>query len=217
MAKKGNEIVARLQRRIGTCDDGLFGKNTLKAACEYYHFRSDVGAHFFGQLSVESCNFTVFSENLNYSKKGLLTTFPKYFPTEELAGRYANNPEAIANRVYANRMGNGDESSGDGWKYRGRGAIQLTGYYNYKRFWEWYSEFQGQSGEATFMDRPERVVEEYAFLSAVFFFSERQLFETIAGVSESEIKRVTKLVNGGYNGIEQRIKKTQEYYKILNK
>lgn len=217
MATKANEIVAKLQRRIGTCDDGLFGKNTLKAACKYYTLRPDVGAHLFGQVSVETCNFSVFSENLCYSKAGLLTTFPKYFPTEELAKRYAKDPEAIANRVYANRLGNGDEDSGDGWKYRGRGAIQLTGKCNYEEFWKWYSTFQGQSGERSFVECPERVVEEFAFLSAIFFFNTKHLFQSIDGVSETEITRVTKIVNGGTNGLQQRIKKTQEYYKILTK
>lgn len=215
MAKCGNEILARLQRSVGVCDDGLFGKNTLRAACKHFHLRPDIGAHFFGQISVETCNFTQFSENLNYSKAGLLKTFPKFF-TEKEADVYARNPEAIANRVYANRLGNGNEESGDGWRYRGRGAIQLTGKCNYEDFWTWVNDRETICG-LNVVYFPERVVEDLAFVSAFYYFDTRKLFDTIRGISLDEITRVSKIVNGGTHGLEQRIKKTQEYYKILMK
>lgn len=217
MARYGNEVVARFQRYVGVCDDGLFGKNTLRAACNHFHMGPDVGAHFFGQISVETCNFTQFSENLNYSKAGLLRTFPRYF-TEEEAGLYARNPKAIANRVYANRLGNGNEESGDGWRYRGRGAIQLTGKWNYENFWKWYTaQTQESVCGLSIIYFPERVVEDLAFTSAIYYFETRKLFDTIRGISLDEITRVSKIVNGGIYGLEQRIKKTQEYYKILVK
>ena len=91
-------------------------------------------AHFIAQCAHESGNFVFIKENLNYKAASLRKVFPKYFPTDELAAQYANRPERIANRVYANRMGNGDEASGDGWRYCGRGLIQLTGKDNYTFF-----------------------------------------------------------------------------------
>lgn len=108
----------------------------LNVVIKYYEIDKTVErlAGFLAQLSHESGGFNHTIENLNYSAKGLMTTFKKYFPTEELAKQYERKPEKIANRVYANRMSNGPESSGDGWKFRGRGLIQLTGKFNYTKF-----------------------------------------------------------------------------------
>lgn len=110
----------------------------LNDICDYYEISSTPErlAAFLAQVGHESGGFNATIENLNYSAKGLMTTFKKYFPTEELAKQYERKPEKIANRVYANRMSNGPESSGDGWKFRGRGLIQLTGRFNYTKFAE---------------------------------------------------------------------------------
>ena len=119
-----------LQEKIGTIADGAFGPNTLRAAMAYYKMTPYRAAHFFGQTAHETNTYRAFSENLNYSAGGLKKIFRKYFPGD-LEEEYARKPEKIASRVYGNRMGNGDEESGDGWKYRGRGALQLTGKNNY--------------------------------------------------------------------------------------
>jgi putative chitinase len=123
-----------LQEKIGVTADGAFGPGTMKKAMEFYKFTPERAAHFFAQTAHESGNFKAFSENLNYGAKGLLGIFKKYFPTEEKALEYERKPEKIANLVYASRMGNGDEASGEGWKFRGRGALQLTGKDNYQAF-----------------------------------------------------------------------------------
>ena len=115
-----------LQEKIGVTADGSFGPGTMKAAMAFYKFTPIRAAHFFAQTAHETGEYKLFSENLNYSAQGLQGTFGKYFPGT-LEESYARNPEKIANRVYADRMGNGNEASGDGWKYRGRGALQLTG------------------------------------------------------------------------------------------
>ena len=122
-----------LQKKIGVKPDGAFGPGTLKAAMAFYKMSPERAAHFFAQTGHETGEFKLFSENLKYSADGLKKVFSKYFP-DDLAKAYAHQPEKIANRVYASRMGNGDEKSGDGWKYRGRGALQLTGKSNYNAF-----------------------------------------------------------------------------------
>jgi putative chitinase len=122
-----------LQTKIGVTADGLFGPGTMKKAMEFYKFTPVRAAHFFAQTAHETGGFKLFTENLNYSADGLQKIFGKYFPGT-LEESYAKNPQKIANRVYASRMGNGDEASGDGWKFRGRGALQLTGKDNYTAF-----------------------------------------------------------------------------------
>jgi len=124
--------LVNLQKKIGVNADGAFGPGTLKAAAEHYKLNENRAAHFFAQCAHESGNWKATSENLNYGAKGLRGIFGKYFPTDALAKAYERQPMKIANKVYANRMGNGPESSGDGWKFRGRGFLQLTGHDNYK-------------------------------------------------------------------------------------
>jgi putative chitinase len=125
--------IKSLQTKIGAKADGAFGPGTMKAAMAFYKLTPIRAAHFFGQTAHETGNFKLFSENLNYSANGLKKIFGKYF-TASTALSYARNPEKIANKVYGNRMGNLDESSGDGYKFRGRGALQLTGKSNYEAF-----------------------------------------------------------------------------------
>jgi putative chitinase len=162
-------------------------------------------AHFFGQCAHESGNFKTFSENLNYSADGLTKTFKKYFPTVASAAGYARKPEKIANKVYANRMGNGPESSGDGWKFRGRGPIQLTGKSN-------YTAFSQDIGRPDVLTNPDLVCGELAFESALWFFRKNNLLAIAdKGTSVPVITQITKRVNGGTHGLDDRIKKTQQF------
>lgn len=151
-------------------------------------------AHFFSQVLHESGFMHYDMENLNYSSTALRNVFGKYFPTREMADAYARNPEKIANRVYANRMGNGSESSGDGWKYRGRGLIQLTGKTNYRAFAAWMSDER-------IVDDPDLVASEYAVHSAVFYWDKNNL-NRIA--DRDDVEALTKRINGGLNGIAHR-------------
>lgn len=152
-------------------------------------------AHFIAQLAHESGSFQYSSENLNYSDKALRAVFGRYFPTEELANEYARQPEKIANRVYANRMANGNEVSGDGWKYRGRGLIQLTGRDNYTQC--------GAALKLDLVDQPNQLAEDpqIAVDAAAWFWDMRYL-NTYA--DQDDIKSITKRINGGYNGLEDR-------------
>lgn len=165
-------------------------------------------AHFLSQVGHESGNFKHTVENLNYSDKALRAVFGKYFTTDELAQEYARQPEKIANRVYANRMDNSDETSGDGWKFRGRGYIQLTGKHNYSKF----NEFV----EDNIIDNPDLVAEKYPLLSAGWFWHANSL-NAIAdqGSDEETVKKVTKRVNGGHIGLEDRLKHFGEFYGLL--
>jgi putative chitinase len=194
------------QNKIGTTPDGAFGPGTFKAAMGYLKLSPERASHFFGQTGHETGDFLVFSENLNYSISGLKKIFSKYFPGD-LAEQYANKPEKIANRVYANRMGNGNEQSGDGWKYRGRGAIQLTGKEN-------YSLFSRHLGKPEIITNPDLVSTEFAFESALFFFDKNKLWSICdRGVNAASILALTKRINGGTNGLSDREAKTVKYYR----
>ena len=160
--------VKLLQEKIGVTADGAFGPNTLRAAMAFYKMTPYRAAHFFGQTAHETNSYKAFSENLNYSANGLSKIFGKYFPGD-LEKEYARKPEKIASRVYGNRMGNGDEESGDGWKFRGRGALQLTGKNNYTAFAKYLDKPE-------ILDNPDLVASEYAFESAMFFFDKNNLW-----------------------------------------
>lgn len=199
-----------LQTKIGVTADGAFGPGTLKAAMAYYKMTPERAAHFFAQTAHESGGFKAFSENLNYSADGLNKIFPKYFKN---AGRdanaYSRNPEKIANVVYASRMGNGDIASGDGWKFRGRGALQLTGKDNYKAFADYLKKPE-------IMTNPDLVATEYSFESAMFFFERNKLWSICdQGVNDASILSLTKRINGGTHGLDDRSEKTKKYYGYL--
>lgn len=167
-------------------------------------------AHFLAQCGHESGGFKIVYENLNYSANGLRKTFGKYFTTDELALKYAKQPEKIANRVYSNRMGNGAESVGEGWRYRGRGYIQLTGKENYSRF--------DKTVDDDILATPDLVATTYPLASAAFFFNSNNLWPLCdRGSTDADVIAVTKRVNGGTNGLPDRIKHFQEYWKTLNK
>lgn len=165
-------------------------------------------AHFLSQCAHESGNFKFLTENLNYSADGLLKIFPKYFKDKATADAYARKPEKIGSRVYANRMGNGDEASGEGYKFRGRGYIQLTGKDNYKQF----SDFIGEDVVAN----PDLVATKYPLTSAAFFFNKNGLW-TICdkGDTTDVVTLVTKRVNGGTHGLDDRINKFNTFNTLL--
>jgi putative chitinase len=198
-----------LQTKIGVGADGAFGPGTLKAAMAYYKMTPERAAHFFAQTAHESGNFKAFAENLNYGAAGLTGIFKKYFPTNEKALLYERKPEKIANLVYGNRMGNGDEASGDGFKFRGRGALQLTGKDNYKAFSEYLKNPE-------IMTNPDLVADQFAFESAIFFFDRNKLWDICdKGVNKDTILALTKRINGGTHGLADREEKTLKYYGYL--
>ena len=165
-------------------------------------------AHFLAQAGHESGGFKAVNENLNYGAKGLLGIFKKYFPTEEKAKLYERKPEKIANLVYGSRMGNGPEASGEGWKFRGRGYIQLTGKDNYKAFDAVVAE--------SIVDNPDLVATKYPLLSAAWFFHKNGLHKIAdQGATDAVVTSVTKRVNGGTIGLPDRIKHFKEYYDLL--
>jgi putative chitinase len=164
-------------------------------------------AHFLAQCGHESAGFKAIQENLNYSADGLKKIFPKYFPGN-LAEGYAKNPEKIASKVYGSRMGNGDETTKEGFKFRGRGYIQLTGKDNYTKF----AKFIGEDT----VSNPDLVATKYPLASAAFFFDSNKLW-TICdkGADDATVTAVTKRVNGGTIGISDRIKHFKEYFALL--
>lgn len=162
-------------------------------------------AHFLAQCGHESGGFKVVNENLNYSSDGLKKVFPKYFPGT-LSESYARQPEKIASRVYGGRMGNGIEETKEGFKFRGRGYIQLTGKDNYTAF--------GKSINEDVVSNPDVVSTKYPLLSAAWFFSKNCLSKCV-DESDATITSVTKCVNGGTNGLEDRKKHFREYYSLL--
>ena len=194
-----------LQTKIGITADGAWGPGTFKAAMAFYKLSPVRAAHFFAQTAHETGGFKAFSENLNYNAKGLMGIFKKYFPDAATAAKYERKPEAIANRVYASRMGNGPESSGDGWRYRGRGALQLTGRDNYKAFADYCKR-------PDVMSNPDLVATELAFESAMFFFERNKLWAICdQGVTDAAILSLTKKINGGTHGLADRSDKTKKY------
>jgi putative chitinase len=165
-------------------------------------------AHFLAQAGHESGGFKAVNENLNYGAKGLLGIFKKYFPTQEKALLYERKPEKIANLVYGGRMGNGAEPTGEGWKFRGRGYIQLTGKDNYKAFDAVVAE--------SIVDNPDLVATKYPLLSAAWFFHKNGLHKIAdQGATDAVVTSVTKRVNGGTIGLPDRIKHFKEYYNLL--
>lgn len=199
-----------LQQASGVKPDGVFGPATFKAAAAHLHLSDNRAVHFFAQCCHESGNFKYYEENLNYSADGLLKTFGYHFKDRITALAYERKPQKIANRVYANRMGNGDEASGDGWKHRGMGAIQLTGKVNQTEFF--YSIIQ-----PNLIDTPEVLIDKYAFDSAIFFFDRNNLWEICdKGTSEDEVTALTRRINGGFNGLGERIKLTEKFKAYLS-
>ena len=199
--------LVNLQKKIGVTADGAFGPGTLKAAAAFYKLSPDRAAHFFAQTAHESGGFKAFSENLNYGAKGLRGIFGKYFQTDAIAKAYERQPQRIANRAYANRMGNGDEASGEGFAFRGRGALQLTGKFN-------YSEFAKYVNRPDVMTNPDLVAGELCFESALWFFDKNKLWSICdKGINEAAIRELSSRINGSKNphGLDDRRMKTKKY------
>lgn len=165
-------------------------------------------AHFLAQAGHESGGFKFVNENLNYGSKGLLAIFGKYFPDQKKAVLYERKPEKIANLVYGNRMGNGPENSGDGYKYRGRGYIQLTGKDNYLAF--------SKSINEDVVSNPDLVATKYPLASAGWFFHKNGLHKIAdEGATPLVVTKITKRVNGGTHGYEDRLQRFNKYYELL--
>lgn len=162
-------------------------------------------AAFLSQCAHESGYFTRLVENLNYSASRLMEIWPKRFPTLDIANQYARNPEKLANFVYSNRLGNGPPNSGDGWKYRGRGLIQLTGKSNYAKC--------ALDLKTNFVNQPELLEKEAgAVQSAMWFWNINHLNNY---ADKEDIKGLTKAINGGYHGLDERIMLYEKAKKIL--
>lgn len=206
-----SQIVKTFQAKIGTTPDGVIGRQTVKKSAEYFNMSDTSAAHFFGQCHHETAGFKFFSENLNYSEGALLRVFSKYFGDSPKldASQYARQPQKIANVVYSSRMGNGEPETNDGWNYRGRGAIQLTGKNNYKKF----ASFMNES---SIVSDPDLVADVYPFESAIFFFDTNNLWRYTDKVDDASIRIVSRRVNGGFNGLADRIKQTKMYYRLLS-
>lgn len=163
-------------------------------------------AAFLAECAHESTEFTVLEENLHYTAAELLECFPAYFANTMIAGAYAGQPERIANRIYANRLGNGPETSGDGWNYRGRGLIQLTGKFNYQAFGNTIGYLLEDVTD--FLQTNAGAVQ-----SACYFWNSRPMLNTLADTGD--IDRISRLVNGGINGLEDRHQRYIRAVKIL--
>lgn len=206
-------IILEFQKKYELVQDGVIGKKTLLKIKEVLGIDSDIVlAHFMGQCAHESGNFSSSVENLNYSADGLLKTFNKYF-NKASALKYQRNPEKIANKVYANRMGNGDEKSGDGWKYRGMGLIQLTGKDNQLKF----MKYAGISDNTL-------IASSYAFQSSWWYFLSNDIIKWCTGPENASILNVSRIINcGNVNsklipfGLDDRMKKTFYFYDLLTK
>jgi putative chitinase len=166
-------------------------------------------SHFLAQAGHESGGFKAVTENLNYGAKGLRGVFGKYFTTDAKALEYERKPEKIANLVYGNRMGNGSETTGEGFKFRGRGYIQLTGKANYQLFDKVVAE--------DLITNPDLVATKYPLLSAAWFFHKNGLHKIAdEGFTDSVVTKITKRVNGGTNGLDQRIKEFKKFFNLLS-
>lgn len=242
--------IIEFQKANGLTADGIIGKATIAKMRQVFGLNNDIHlAHLLGQIHHET-GFKHDEENLNYSADRLLQVFPKYF-NKESVNDYNRLPRLIANKVYSNRMGNGDEYSGDGWKYRGRGAIQLTGKSNYLSFQKWLNlrelnpddvagsfeygdgyryrgrgalQLTGKSNYLAFQKwlnlrdiNPDDVATKYFWKTALFFFEANKIWSLCNDVSDATITKVSKKINGGTNGLADRISKTKYYYNLITK
>jgi putative chitinase len=199
-----SDAMKALQAKVGAKPDGSFGPNTARAIAKHYDLSPARGAHLLGQASHESAGFRLVRENLNYTSETMMRVWPSRFRTLEEAQPFARNPKGLADKVYSNRMGNGE---GEGHIYIGRGFLQLTGKDNYKAF-------AADMRVPEIMQDPSLVETEYAFETALWFFEKNNLFAIAdEGVSDDTIKRISKRVNGAYIGLSHR---SEETYKVFS-
>lgn len=202
-----------LQKDLNLLSDGNIGKITFGALRMKWNLTPIQLAHFLGQCEHETGGFNIWEENLNYSSEGLLKIFPKYYPDSLLAVKHQRKPSVIANHVYGGRMGNNHPN--DGWHFKGRGAIQLTGRTNYRLFAE-------SVNTPTIMINPDLVSYHYAFDAGVWYFNENNLFRLCTDLSEETILKISRAVNLGNpnskgmpHGFEDRKAKTLKYAKYI--
>lgn len=202
-----------LQKQLNLVPDGIIGEKTFQKLSLKWNLNNYQLAHFLGQCEHETGGFTIWEENLNYSSEGLLKVFPKYYKDSLLAVKHQRKPKMIANHVYGNRMGNNQPD--DGWLYRGRGAIQLTGRTNYRLFAEYVND-------PSIMDFPNHVSMKYVFDSALWFFTENNLFRFCNGISDESILKLSKAINLGNpnssimpHGFQDRRSKTLKYASLF--
>ena len=203
-----SDAMKTLQSKIGTLPDGAFGPNTARAIAKHFELSPERGAHLLGQVAHESGGFKRTKESLYYSTpERLMQVWPSRFPTLESAIPYAKNPAKLAGKVYNGRMGNTTEE--EAALYLGRGFLQLTGKNN-------YSAFAHDMFKPEVLTDPALVENEYAMDTAIWFFEKNNLFAIAdEGVNNDTIKRITKRVNGGYHGLEDRTNQTDKIYKWL--
>jgi len=202
-----SEAMKKLQERCGVTADGAFGPNTARAIAKHYDLSPNRAAHLLGQAAHESAGFTITKENLYYSTpERIQAIWPSRFETIADAEPYAKNPQALADKVYGGRGGN----NGEGYKWRGRGFIQLT-------FRDSYRSFASDMRVPEVMEDPSLVETEYAFESAYWFFDKNGLFRMADnGIGTDNIRAITKRVNGGHHGLDDRIAQTQKIYGWLS-
>lgn len=198
-----SEALKKLQQRIGVTADGEFGPNTARAIMRFYDLSAEQAAHLLGQAAHESGLFKLTRENLNYSAEAICRVWPSRFKRLEDAEPYARNPRALADKVYGGRLGNEPD---EGHVWIGRGFLQLTGRDNYKAF-------AADMRLPDVLQDPSLCEEEYAFETALWFFRRNKLFDIADdGVDDQTIKTITKRVNGGYHGLDDRAEKTKKVY-----
>jgi len=199
-----SDALKSLQSKCGCSPDGSFGPNTARAIVKHYELSPERGAHLLGQVVHESGSFKLTRENLNYSAESMMRVWPSRFPTKESAEPYARNPKALAENVYFGRMGNDSKEKAS--LYIGRGFLQLTGFNNVR-------SFASDMRLPEVMDDPTLLEKEYAMDTAIWFFRKNNLWKICdEGVSDSVIKKLTKKINGGYTGLDHRIKETNKIY-----
>ena len=193
-----------LQTKCGCDADGSFGPNTARGIVKHYELSPERGAHLLGQIVHESASFKLTRENLNYSVEAMMRVWPSRFPTEESAKPYSRNPKALAEKVYFDRMGNDTKEKAS--LYIGRGFLQLTGYNNVRAF-------ASDMRVPEVLSNPTLLEEDYAMETAIWFFRKNNLWKICdKGVSDDVIKKLTKRINGGYTGLDHRIKETNKIY-----
>ena len=199
-----SDALKSLQSKCGCSPDGSFGPNTARAIVKHYELSPKRGAHLLGQVVHESGSFKLTRENLNYSAESMMRVWPSRFPTKESAEPYARNPKALAENVYFGRMGNDSKEKAS--LYIGRGFLQLTGFSNVKAF-------ASDMGKPEVIEDPSLLEKEYAMDTAIWFFKKNNLWKICdEGVSDSVIRKLTKKINGGYTGLDHRIKETNKIY-----
>lgn len=199
-----SDALKSLQSKCGCSPDGSFGPNTARAIVKHYELSPERGAHLLGQVVHESGSFKLTKENLNYSVEAMMRVWPSRFPTKESAEPYAKNPKALAENVYFGRMGNDSKEKAS--LYIGRGFLQLTGFNNVR-------SFASDMRLPEVMDDPTLLEKEYAMDTAIWFFRKNNLWKICdEGVSDSVIRKLTKKINGGYTGLDHRIKETKKIY-----